>query len=55
LEKKFKERKIWRNKFSHFNLKFELRITVAADIRFEIWFQGQLFSRPHDPIQVSFE
>jgi hypothetical protein len=29
-------------------------IVASADIRFELWFRGQRFSRNHDPIKVEW-
>jgi hypothetical protein len=35
---------------------FEVRAIVApADLRFELWFGGQKFSKNHDPIQVTWD
>lgn len=35
---------------------FEIRVIVApADLRFELWFGGQRFSRNHNPIHVEWD
>jgi len=35
---------------------FEVRAIVApADLRFELWFAGEKFSRNHEPIKVVWE
>ncbi|EXA33445.1 hypothetical protein NW761_014236 [Fusarium oxysporum] len=42
--------------YKYYNCKFDIHVIVApADIRFELWFRGQKFSRNHDPIKVEWK
>ena len=39
-----------------FVCEFEVRAIVApADLRFELWFDGQRFSGNHEPVSVTWE
>lgn len=41
--------------YTYYNCVFDVRVIVApADLRFELWFGGQKFSRNHDPVQVEW-
>ncbi|KAF4995983.1 hypothetical protein FDECE_12609 [Fusarium decemcellulare] len=43
------------NGYRYYNCVFDVRVIVApADLRFELWFGGQKFSRNHDPIKVEW-
>ncbi len=36
--------------------KFDVRVIVApADLRFELWFAGNKFSRNHEPVAVAWD
>jgi hypothetical protein len=42
--------------YKYYNCTFHIHVVVApADIRFELWFRGQKFSRNHDPIKVDWK
>ncbi|KAH6965055.1 hypothetical protein EDB82DRAFT_561037 [Fusarium venenatum] len=41
--------------YKYYSCVFDIHVIVAsADIRFELWFRGQKFSRNHDPIKVEW-
>ncbi|KAF4439449.1 hypothetical protein F53441_12602 [Fusarium austroafricanum] len=45
----------FRQGYKYYNCVFDVRVIVApADLRFELWFKGQKFSRNHDPIKVEW-
>lgn len=57
LTKKRKEKKkVFFMKGKKFYLcTFDVRAIIApADIRFELWFNGQRFSKNHEPIQINW-
>ncbi|SPJ91992.1 related to hsp70 protein [Fusarium torulosum] len=46
----------FRQGYKYYDCNFQVHVIVApADIRFELWFKGQRFSRNHDPIKVSWD
>ena len=53
----FKQSRGWRKRSKKwFICTFEVRAIVApADLRFELWFAGQRYSRNHDAIKVLWD
>lgn len=54
---KRKEKKVFFIKGKKFYMyTFDVKAIIGpADIRFELWFGGQRFSKNHDPIQINWE
>lgn len=45
----------WSGKKHHFQVTFVIKVVVApADLKFELWFNGEKYSRNHDPISIQW-